>query len=1258
MRTATQWGADRPEAPLRSSRGEHLMLVLLLLSVVALAVTGGQGQADQGLAGLCGLLQLPALCLGLGLYARNRVKTWEQALPLGVGFLLLWVGQTVVLFWAETASGQSPLFTLWPKTGPPWLFLALAVCLPVGAWLSQAKPALRWGVTGLFLLVGCAVTCVPQADGQPALLAFLCFFPLYLLGRNLDWGRLEGRITGKGKGLALLVLLVLAAALWLSRSWLGQYAAVFNGEIADSNPLFALLRLGQYAVALLLVGTLFVLMPRRRLPVLTSLGKRWFAGWFWLAPVLAFCGAMSVFSTGGSRGLALRLAVGCVAALVGSSRLLAWPVKMTLALPRELTQRQPTEGRRLHEDKSLYGRAFFLVFLLVVTVFASPFVANGYSTVWKPDGQNLYLTIMYYTRGYVVEAVKTLLSTHQLVLPQWDFAIGQGASVLSVFHINPLFLVAIVTPFRWMEVVYNVVTVAQIPLAAWAFTVYCRSIGKREPLPVLTGAVVYACSGFVIFTAAKHIYFMTFFVIYLPLILAGCERWLRQRKWGTFVGMIFLAMIGGYYYAFVNTLLMAIYLVIRQVAVHKTQLKLICKEIFQLIGLYLWGFALSMVIFLPSVAGFFTSSRSDVSKSAFDLFYKAGYYAKLVTRFVSSDPSANHWAKLGLAGIVFTAVVVLFLRWRERNLAPLRAGTLVLVVCLCVPLMGKIFNGFGYVTNRWSYGFAFCMALVVVCVLPKLVELKVWEQIVLAAATAGYIALVVHLSGGWEKAPKTAMLLLALASACAIGFTWLPNKRVGQSVLALVTLCAVLFNINQFYSPSHSNELQRYMTTRSVRGSVVKSAEAVASHIQDDGFWRVEVEGNRCNRFCLTGGYGTMSYWSVLDGNLVDYYLDFALNTVRQSYAVWGLDERASLCAASSVKYFVGKAQDDNGKEKNYAPYGFTPVGQEGAYTIYENQYALPVGYTYTGYMTRSDYEKLSALEKQQALLQCVVVSDDQAERVNGMLTETAPTLSAQEVPWTVQEEQNAKLDGNAIVVDKAGGSVTLTVSGAADCETYVAFQGLEMTESPQEDCTMMVSGNGVGKKTNLYKATSLYAFQREGVTFHLGYSAEGVKRCTITFDQKGTYTFDSLQVVCLPMADYVRDVTALGEVTLENVKEEAGNVSGTITVTEPRMLTLSIPWQTGWTVTVNGHEAELLQVNGMYTGILLDAGTYTIEAVYTIPGLKVGAVVSAVALVGGVAVVIWRKRRQKRGGVRIKKGAVPPEEREIQSFGTQPEFR
>lgn len=88
-----------------------------------------------------------------------------------------------------------------------------------------------------------------------------------------------------------------------------------------------------------------------------------------------------------------------------------------------------------------------------------------------------------------MEAAKTLWATHQLVLPQWDFAIGQGASILSVFHINPLFLLAVVTPYRWMELVYNAVTVMQIPLAAGVYRVLLQC-GETEVLPVLTGAVL------------------------------------------------------------------------------------------------------------------------------------------------------------------------------------------------------------------------------------------------------------------------------------------------------------------------------------------------------------------------------------------------------------------------------------------------------------------------------------------------------------------------------------------------------------------------------------------------------------------------------------------------------------------------------------------------------------------------------------------------------------------------------------------------
>ena len=46
---------------------------------------------------------------------------------------------------------------------------------------------------------------------------------------------------------------------------------------------------------------------------------------------------------------------------------------------------------------------------------------------------------------------------------------------------------------------------------------------------------------------------------------------------------------------------------------------------------------------------------------------------------------------------------------------------------------------------------------------------------------------------------------------------------------------------------------------------------------------------------------------------------------------------------------------------------------------IYENDYFLPMGYTYNKCISESDYTRLNELEKQEVLMQAAVVEDDNA---------------------------------------------------------------------------------------------------------------------------------------------------------------------------------------------------------------------------------------------------------------------------------------
>jgi uncharacterized membrane protein YfhO len=67
-----------------------------------------------------------------------------------------------------------------------------------------------------------------------------------------------------------------------------------------------------------------------------------------------------------------------------------------------------------------------------------------------------------------------------------------------------------------------------------------------------------------------------------------------------------------------------------------------------------------------------------------------------------------------------------------------------------------------------------------------------------------------------------------------------------------------------------------------------------------------------------------------------------------------------------------------------------------------------------------------------------------------------------------------------------------------------------------------------------------------------------------------------------------------------------------------------------GWSVTVDGRPHRPLEVDDVMRGVIVPAGTHTITWSYRVPGLRLGAILSALALVAvvaGVGVVLVRRR-------------------------------
>lgn len=79
---------------------------------------------------------------------------------------------------------------------------------------------------------------------------------------------------------------------------------------------------------------------------------------------------------------------------------------------------------------------------------------------------------------------------------------------------------------------------------------------------------------------------------------------------------------------------------------------------------------------------------------------------------------------------------------------------------------------------------------------------------------------------------------------------------------------------------------------------------------------------------------------------------------------------------------------------------------------------------------------------------------------------------------------------------------------------------------------------------------------------------------------------------------------------------EGSSSLCGTLTCKNDSVACLTVPYTSGWQVTVDGQPVELFRANVGFIGFKVPSGTHTVEAHYEVPGLSTGLCVSAVGVV------------------------------------------
>lgn len=926
---------------------------------------------------------------------------------------------------------------------------------------------------------------------------------------------------------------------------------------------------------------------------------------------------------------------------------------------------------------SNYYINYSLLFVLFFAGAFSIFIYYGKAPIWDSDAISQHYPNFIYVRKWVQDIILDFIETGKIDVNQWDSTIGLGQDFLNVVSFRPSSLFAAL--FNKSSIVFYIwLTIGiRFYLVGLTFSKYCLYL-KIKSFSTLVATMLYTFSSYALVYGTKHYMFVDM-MIFLPLLCLGIEKIMHKEKPWIFIFGVFFSAWTYFYMLYMVAIFVFLYFIIRYIFKHKRKS---AREFLWIIfksGLYgICGLVLSAFSLLPTLLLTFESSRyGETIERAYTSFwhYSRAFYLELFT-YIFTPKYMYLGLVLGFSGLAGVGVLYLFL---QRKRSDIKAGMIIGSIFLLFPIFSYIFNGFSGYTLRWSFGLSFLTCITVAVFLPEIFKIPANKLTKIITVVGIYICAQLGLFFYGADINFGGIFSICLFVFLIIIFYLKQNlysKRKGKAVILLAVFIEVLVKSITLYSPHGENYLNEFYNSETVANEVDALSAGAITEIKDDSVYRVDQIDDNFFESVYNRNYGqrvdingVSTFYSYSTGNIKKYMEDLGIAQQPTPFCILGMTHRTALNTLNSVKYATSY-----NPENSYIPYGYEEkeivqdtdeYGYPKDVYIYENKYALPYIFAYDSYISYEEYEKLNALEKEQAMLQGVVL-EEKVEYPKTEIDKKCETILTEEdiisqINEKYKDSSDIAITERGISTLKDGVSISIDFQGTENSETYVWFDDLEyipMVPTLYQDLLLGDNADKLTQKTFQSQYTfwdppksarivcngnqtiylnDEYAQYYNGAVEavgNLGYSENAQNQVTLYFSTTGEYNFSDMKIMSYSMEHYVEKVENLKENCAEDVKIKDNIVTANIELDEAKFVCINIPKSNGWKVYVNDKETKIYTANGMYMGIFVEKGENDITLVYETPGLKLGFLLSISAFIVVIIISIfgrlWRYNKAK----------------------------
>lgn len=841
-------------------------------------------------------------------------------------------------------------------------------------------------------------------------------------------------------------------------------------------------------------------------------------------------------------------------------------------------------------------KAAVLSFFLPVFVMLTGFVLVGI----YPFGNRSFLsTDMYHQYMPFFSQFMRAVKGGEGIFYTWNVGIGTNFLALYVYYLaSPFHWLGLLVPEAYYIEFLTYLVVVKIGLCGLASYCFFRERGRylnnsmwagceggRLILPEMAAlfcSVFYALSGFL---AAYNWNIMWLDCVWLfPLIVMGLEKLVTEGKPGLYCVTLGFSIFTNYYISIMICIFLVLYFVyLYIVRPHTVQedtgkgkwvVHLRPLGQFALYSLLAGGMA--AVLLVPEVCAIL---ETDFGNSEFPKQVES-YFSVLDILMrhcvsVNVEKGLEHWPNIycGAAVFIMVPLYVLCDKIPVRQRFGMMALTGFMLLSFGTNILDFIWHGMNYPDSlpaRQSFIYVFLILVMcyeACCSLDgnRQEEKEKLVKVVLGAALFMLFVEKFAQQEDVQDGVEWLTLLFLVFYASVMYMAYLRKGATARRILATTALLVIVLEtaVNTCCTSIANVNRTAYLEYQQ---DYKKLYEWTGQ--QEEGFYRVEKWGKKTKNDGTLAGYPTASVFSsTLNSSVKDLYDRLGM---RHSKVYYDHDGATAFTSALlNVNYLF--AETDAYESSLY------PIcGSSGGVTLYKAAYTLPFGYVApVGYDLPDGY-------------------DDSGLRLQNQM------------------------------VHDLGIEKQLFVR----CETERLTENVAYTAEEDGVYYGIVTASGTGKIRRMGGGEEVITYKdlKKGSILYLGSLDKGTYITLANDDDTDESPKIAVDIYRVEEEVLQQVTEILSANHLEQVTYDTTSVSGRITMEERGRLILSVPYEKGWQVTVNGEKREPQLFGESLMAFDLEPGEYELEMYYIPYGWKAGVLISVVSILGFATVMLYRK--------------------------------